>query len=51
MKYEVRKCDEMGHDYREESFDTQEKAWEYENLCSRYDKGWHFYTKPIEENK
>ena len=51
MKYEVRKCDEMGHDYSEKIFDNEFDAWEYEDTRSRYDKGWHFYTKPIEENK
>lgn len=51
MKYEVRKCDEMGHDYREETFDTMLEAMEYETDCERYSKGWHFYIKPIKENK
>lgn len=47
MKYEVRKCDEMGHDYKVKTFNDMFEAWEYENECAYYEKGWHFYTKPI----
>ena len=49
-KYQVRKCDEMGHDYEEKTFDDKYEAWEYENRCYQYRKGWHFYTKEIDVN-
>ena len=47
-KYQVRRCDECGHDYGEKTFDDKYEAWEYENHCSMYHKGWHFYTTEIE---
>lgn len=49
MKYEVRKCDEMGHDYCLKTFNDWLEASEYEEECERYNEGWHFYIKPIEE--
>lgn len=47
-KYQVRRCDEMGHDYEEKTFENMFDAWEFENHCYMYCKGWHFYTKEIE---
>lgn len=46
-KYQVRKCDEMGHDYEVKTFDNWDEATDYEAELDRYDRGWHHYTKKL----
>ena len=46
-KYQVRQCDEMGHDYDLKTFDNWDEATDYEEARRRYEKGWHFYTKTL----
>lgn len=45
--WEVRKCDEIGHDYDEGIFATITEAFEYMNSCERWDRGWHYYHVEI----
>lgn len=47
--YEVRKSDEMGHDYLVETFTNQFAAYEFELKCSRLFEGWHYYTKEVKK--
>ena len=41
--FEIRKCTEMGDDYSCKFFSDIQEAFEYSNLCERYEPGWHFY--------
>jgi hypothetical protein len=46
-KYQVRKCDEQGHDYEVKTCDSWLEARDYEEHLDKYDNGWHHYTKTL----
>jgi hypothetical protein len=41
--WEVRYCDEIGHDYHDKYFPTFSAACDHMNTRERYEQGWHYY--------
>ncbi|MGM9643048.1 MAG: hypothetical protein ACI3XI_07545 [Eubacteriales bacterium] len=47
-QYEVWKSCELGYDYRETAFDTEEEADEFVATMERFHEGWHWRVVKVE---